>query len=145
MKFYSILLVILLFNSICAFAVTETKVAVILVDSVFTDTISPVKKDVFKAEKPNAKVNKMALISSIASLLGFVSIVGSLVGWLTIPGAALFSIAGLVLGIIGLVQLKKRKQKGKTLAILGITLAVLPFLLLLVVVIAFLTGGSFGA
>ena len=65
-----------------------------------------------------------------------IAIVGfgvSIISWFINYGVAeIFAGAGLILSIIGLVQIREQEQKGKVFAILGIIIAALSFVMLMV-------------
>lgn len=144
MKNYTFLFFLLLFKALPVWAVTEIKSAQVSVDTVVVDSLLTMKEEVVQIEKPSPKVNRWAIVSVITSLIGLASIVLLVFGGIAIPGAFFLLIAGILFGIIGLIKINKRKQRGKGLAILGIIIAVLPILLLAAILILFLTSDSIG-
>lgn len=90
------------------------------------------KKANLTSKKP---FNKLAIIGFGLSTVGILALLGLLFAGIATTGSALLSLAGLVLSIVSLFQIKKRKEKGKGLAITGIIFSILPYLLLLAIVL----------
>jgi len=73
-------------------------------------------------QKPKEqKTNKMAIIGFI---LGLISIVFSWIG--------IIPILGIIFSSIGISQTKKKGEKGKVLAIIGLTLSIIYFIVYLI-------------
>jgi hypothetical protein len=83
------------------------------------------------APAPAAKTNILSIISLVAGILGFLSTCLSIIpilGWFCLGIGGLFGIAALVLGFLGMNQVKKTAEKGKGMAIAGIVLGGLTIL-----------------
>ena len=73
--------------------------------------------------------------------LAIASMVLGIAGWALCAGGGLFSIAGLILGIVALNQIRKNHaQKGREMAIAGIILNALS---LFVMIVVFILYGAF--
>ncbi|MBK6976657.1 MAG: DUF4190 domain-containing protein [Cytophagaceae bacterium] len=84
---------------------------------------------------PKKPYNKLAVIGFGLSTLGIVSLLALLFAGIATTGSALLSLAGLVISIISLFKIKKRRERGKGLAITGIVFSILPYLFLLAIVL----------
>ncbi len=93
---------------------------------------------------PSSKTNVLSIISLVAGILGLLGMcLGFLpiVGWFcSVPGG-LFGLTAVVLGVLGINQVKATGDKGKGMAIAGLILGVLTLLGLCVYVIISIVAG----
>jgi hypothetical protein len=77
---------------------------------------------------PAQKTNILSIISLIAGILGLLLVclgLIPLVGWVFALFGGIFGIAALVLGFLGMNQVKKNAEKGRGLAIAGLVIGIL--------------------
>jgi hypothetical protein len=93
---------------------------------------------------PAAKTNVLSIVSLVAGILGFLSTCVGIIpflGWVCSGIGGLFGIAALVLGFLGMNQVKKTAERGKGMAIAGIVLGGLAVLGICVTIILNLAMG----
>lgn len=93
---------------------------------------------------PPTKTNILSIISLIAGILGFLSMCLGIIPvlwWFCYGAGGLLSIAALVLGFLGIKQIKKTGERGRGLAITGIVLGGLTILGVCGMIIFTLTAG----
>jgi hypothetical protein len=87
---------------------------------------------------PSAKTNVLSIISLVAGILGLLGMcVGIIpvVGWFcSVPGG-LLGLAAVIMGVLGINQVKAKGEKGKGMAVAGLILGVLTLLGLCVYII----------
>jgi len=93
---------------------------------------------------PSSKTNVLSIISLVAGILGFLGTCLGLIpflGWICSGIGGLFGLAAVILGVLGINQVKATADKGKGLAIAGLILGVLTLLGICVYIIITIVAG----